>query len=300
MDFTKLQGTGNDYIYMNAFEQEKDWAEVARKVSDRHFGIGADGLIIATNSSLADVRMRMFNADGSEGEMCGNGNRCFAKYVLESDLVQVHERPLEIETGAGVLKVIPLKDGSIINGARVDMGPPIFRSLDIPVNPEHLGPSNFALLDKKTFSLLSVDQNELTFDASLEIEGLELILTAVSMGNPHVVAFLEEDVYQFDLTRIGPLVEHHLAFPNRVNFHIVNVVSSGQIISRTWERGSGITLACGTGASAMVAAGQLHGYLSEQVEVGVPGGDLTISWSGEGSILMVGDAVEVFSGQIAL
>ena len=129
MDFTKLQGTGNDYIYMNAFEQEKDWAEVARKVSDRHFGIGADGLIIATNSSLADVRMRMFNADGSEGEMCGNGIRCFAKYVLESDLVQVHERPLEIETGAGVLKVIPLKDGSIINGANLiinEYGHPLF------------------------------------------------------------------------------------------------------------------------------------------------------------------------------
>ena len=301
MQFTKLQGTGNDYIFVDAIaEPQRDWPQVARKVSDRHFGIGADGLIIATESSIADVRMRMFNADGSEGEMCGNGIRCFAKFVLDKQLINSDQTNVEVETGAGVLKIIPHREGSIINGARVDMGQPTLKAPSIPIDQSKMGPSDFSQLDREELALLDVKLSELVFDSLISVEGVDLLLTGISMGNPHVVAFLNDDVYQFDLNKIGHLIENHPAFPNRINFHIVNIVNSRRIVTRTWERGSGITLACGTGASAMVVAGKLHGFLEEEVKVGVPGGSLIISWQDSGSVFMDGDAVEVFSGQISI
>lgn len=302
MHFTKLQGAGNDYIYVNGLSDERDWPGIARLVSDRHFGIGADGLIVVAPSAQADVRMRMFNADGSEGEMCGNGIRCLAKYVLERQMVPASPSVLNVETGAGVLAIIPhWHDGRII-GARVDMGAPILVSQDIPVDPSKLGASARGNLDSALLIGLELDFEDLVFDAPLPIVvpgGIDqnFVVTAVSMGNPHVVAFMDEPVDGLDLGNLGPMVENHEAFPNRINFHVVNVISRSLLVTRTWERGSGLTLACGTGAGAMVVAARLHGLVDNVVSVQVPGGALTITWPGKGSVLMDGDAVEVFSGE---
>ena len=302
MEFTKLQGAGNDYLYVDGLREDglrerRDWPDLARKMSDRHFGAGADGLIVVAPSSVADARMRMFNADGSEGEMCGNGIRCFAKFVLERGLVEAGPAPLRVETNAGVLAVEPRWEGARVTGARVGMGEPVLRAADVHVDLAALGPSDYAALDDSLADALGVRPDELAFDASLAVDGASFALTAVSMGNPHVTAFLAEPVADVPLDRLGPLVERHAAFPRRVNFHIVNVEARDRIVSRTWERGSGLTLACGTGASAMVVAARLRGLVGDDVRVEVPGGALTISWPGRGPVLMEGDAVEVFSGE---
>ena len=302
MQFTKLQGAGNDYLYVDGLREDglrerRDWPDLARKMSDRHFGAGADGLIVVAPSSVADARMRMFNADGSEGEMCGNGIRCFAKFVLERGLVEAGPAPLRVETNAGVLAVEPRWEGARVTGARVGMGEPVLRAADVPVDLAALGPSDYAALDDSLAAALGVRPEELAFDAPLAVDGAAFALTAVSMGNPHVTAFLAEPVADVPLDRIGPLVERHAAFPRRVNFHVANVESRDRIVSRTWERGSGLTLACGTGASAMVVAARLRGLVGDDVRVEVPGGALTISWPGSGPVLMEGDAVEVFSGE---
>ena len=297
MQFTKLQGAGNDYIYVDGMREELDWTELARRVSDRHYGIGADGLIVVRPSAKADVRMQMFNADGSEGEMCGNGIRCFAKFVLEREMVPANGGALQIETGAGVLSVAPRWDGGRVIGALVDMGAPILKASDVPVDPSQVGPSDYAALDAALIATLGLRAEDLLFDAPVSVGGSPFVVTAVSMGNPHVVAFIDEPVAGIALDRLGPLMEHHAAYPRRVNFHIVNVIGRNQLVARTWERGSGLTLACGTGICSIVVAARLHGLVDDTVEVQVPGGELTITWSGQGSVLMEGDAVEVFSGE---
>ena len=300
MRFTKLQGAGNDYVYVDGRNCGRDWPEVAVRVSDRHFGIGADGLIVVMPSSTADVRMRMFNADGSEAEMCGNGIRCFAKFVLEREMIDADPQLLRVETGAGVLAVAPRWTDGRVTGARVDMSTPTLRARDVPVDPARMGPSNYAALDRGLLDATGLYAEELAFDASIAVGGTSFAVTAVSMGNPHAVAFVDEPVERVALDRLGPLMEVHAAFPERVNFSIVNVRDRGHLVSRTWERGSGLTLACGTGASALVVAARLHGFVDETVEVRVPGGRLTITWSGRGPVLLDGDAVEVFSGDIAV
>ncbi|MEX2598624.1 MAG: diaminopimelate epimerase [Dehalococcoidia bacterium] len=297
MRFTKLQGAGNDYIYVNGMDEDLDWSAIARRVSDRHFGIGADGLIVVKSSEQADVRMRMFNADGSEGEMCGNGIRCFAKYVLERNLAAPQGQTLHVETGAGVKAVVPHWENERIVGARVDMGDPVLSARDVPADPSKAGPSDYKQLDAGLVNSLGLAPTELMFDAPIEVEGQSFAVTAVSMGNPHATAFLETPVADLPLERIGPAVEHHAAFPRRMNFHIVNLQGRGRMTTRTWERGSGQTLACGTGASAMVVAARLHGLVDDVVVVEVPGGELTITWPGFGPVFMDGDAVEVFSGE---
>ena len=297
MRFTKLQGAGNDYIYVDGLREQRDWPEVARRIADRHFGVGADGLIVVAPSERAPVRMWMFNADGSEGEMCGNGIRCFAKFVLERGMADANGGALDVETGAGVLSVAPHWSGDRIVGARVNMGEPILRAADVPVDVAKMGASDYASLDVGLVESLGVRLDELAFDAPVAVGGVSFALTAVSMGNPHVTAFLEEPVQGVDLGRLGPMMEHHEAYPRRINFHIVNVASRERIVSRTWERGSGQTLACGTGASAMVVAARLHGVVDDEVRVAVPGGELTITWPGHGPVYMDGDAVEVFSGE---
>ena len=297
MQFTKLQGAGNDYLYVDGLRERRDWPDLARKMSDRHFGVGADGLIVVAPSSVADARMQMFNADGSEGEMCGNGIRCFAKFVLERGIVEADPARIRVETGAGVLAVEPRWEGARVTGARVSMGEPVLRAADVPVDPAALGPSDYAALDDSLAAALGVRPDELAFDAPLAVDGAAFALTAVSMGNPHVTAFVAEPVADVPLDRLGPLVERHAAFPRRVNFHIVNVEARDRIVSRTWERGSGLTLACGTGASAMVVAARLHGLVGDEARVEVPGGALTVSWPGGGPVSMEGDAVEVFSGE---
>ena len=281
MNFTKMHGTGNDYIYIDARELDKDWPSLARQMSDRHFGVGGDGIILILESDVADLKMRMFNADGSEGEMCGNGIRCFAKYAIESGIVSASQRSLEVETLAGVRTVVPSHNGAKITGAKVSMGPPGLNPQDLPVN-------------------LNGDSGELpgpVVDYPCRIDGVNLGLTFVSMGNPHAVAFLDQSVGEFPLHSIGPQVENHPMFPRRVNFEIVNLGKQGHLTARVWERGSGETMACGTGACAIAVAARLQGFSQDRVDITLPGGTLNIEWDGEGEVFLEGPAEAVFTGE---
>ena len=281
MKFTKMHGTGNDYIYIDARCLNKDWSSLARQMSDRHFGVGADGIILVLESAVADLKMRMFNADGSEGEMCGNGIRCFAKYVIEGGIVSSSIRSLEVETLAGVRTVVPAFDGEKISGARVSMGLPGLNPEDLPVN-----------LEPKSGDLRGPVVNY-----PCRVDGLDLPLTFVSMGNPHAVTFLEGPVEEFALHTVGPQVERHPMFPRRVNFEIVNLSRQGHLTARVWERGSGETMACGTGACAIAVAAQLQGLGQDRVYIILPGGTLSIDWDGEGEVYLEGPAEEVFTGE---
>ncbi len=277
MKFTKMHGAGNDYVYVNGYVQSLDWPVISEKISDRHKGIGADGLIVAASSKIADLKMRMFNADGSEGEMCGNGIRCLVAFAMSEGLVDSNANVISVETGAGVLDVRPTYGNSGMNGATVDMGEPILRPSVIPVD-----------LTDESFPVV---------DYPLDVNGRKFLMTFVSMGNPHAVSFIEEDVSSFPLEDIGPIVENHKMFPNKVNFEVVNVVSETHLKVRVWERGSGITMACGTGACAVVVAAHMKGLVGDQVNIELPGGMLGINWSGKGSILMEGPVEEVYRGQ---
>ena len=281
MKFTKMEGAGNDYIYVDARSLDLDWPELSRKMSDRHFGIGGDGLILIKDSDIADLKMSMFNADGSEGEMCGNGIRCFTKYAVEHGIVPPPVNGLNVETLAGVRNIIPRYDGDRITGARVSMGASILEPHMVPV----------ALEPAEAYGTGPV------LGYPFEMDGLSLPLSFVSMGNPHAVTFIEQPVADFPLHTIGPKVEHHPIFPRRVNFEIVNVIGPGRLDARVWERGSGETLACGTGACAIAVAGRLSGICGDKVDIKLPGGTLTIEWDGEGEVFLEGPAVEVFSGE---
>ncbi|AMV37050.1 diaminopimelate epimerase [Planctomyces sp. SH-PL62] len=274
MKFTKMHGLGNDYVYVETFSQPApaDPGELARAVSDRHFAIGSDGLILIMPSDRADARMRMFNSDGSEGEMCGNGVRCVAKFIHDHGIAA---RPrVTVETGRGVLTLDLTVEAGEARLVRVDMGAPILRAEEIPTN-------------------LPGDP---VIDVPLEIGGKDFLLTAVSMGNPHAVLFVD-DVAAFPLEALGPLIERHPAFPKRVNVHVVEVVSPSEVRMRTWERGSGVTLACGTGACAVCVAGVLTGRTGGRILAHLPGGDLELEWPDrDASVFMTGPATEVFSG----
>jgi diaminopimelate epimerase len=278
MRFTKMHGIGNDYVYVNGLEQPlADPARAAVAVSDRHFGIGSDGLILILPSDKADVRMRMFNADGSEGEMCGNGIRCVAKFAFDHGLTK--SNPMRVETGAGVLTLaIETVDGKV-SSVTVDMGQPILALAEIPVDPERLRKT------KQHYRYLIDIAGENPVEA-----------TFVSMGNPHAVIYVP-DVAKVELERIGPVLETHRAFPRRINVHFVQVIGPGEVIVRTWERGSGITLACGTGACAVCVAGVLTGRSNRRVLTHLPGGELNLEWRDTDShVFMTGTATEVFSG----
>lgn len=274
MKFTKMHGIGNDYVYVSTFDQPApgDPAALARAVSDRHFGVGSDGLILIGPSERADARMRMFNADGSESEMCGNGVRCVAKYIHDHGIAR--KPGVSIETGRGVLRLdIEAENGKAAR-VRVDMGAPILKGTEIPTTLAGDPPVN----------------------APIEILGQALALTAVSMGNPHVVAYVE-DVLSFPVERLGEALEIHPAFPRKVNVHFAQVLSPREVRMRTWERGSGITLACGTGACAVCVAGVLTGRTDRAILAHLPGGDLMLEWPERGgSVFMTGPATEVFSG----
>ncbi len=289
MKFTKMHGAGNDYIYIDARGMDQDWASLSRQMSDRHFGIGGDGIILLLESQVADLKMRMFNADGSEGEMCGNGIRCFAKYVIERDIAKPAEDGLKVETLAGIRTVVPISQNGLVTRARVAMGAPRLRPQEVPVD----------------IDLAQAQRvGEAVVNYPLSIDGTDLRLTFVSMGNPHAVAFIQQPVEQFPLHDIGPRVEHHPMFPNRVNFEIVNVVGDSKFNARVWERGSGETMACGSGASAMAVAARLLNITGKSVDINadtvditLPGGTLTVTWDGEGEVYLEGPAVEVFSGE---
>ncbi len=280
MKFTKMHGIGNDYVYVDAFaERVADPQAVARKVADRHTGIGGDGLILIGPSDRADVRMRMFNADGSESEMCGNGVRCVAKYAYDHGLTQ--RNPMTVETGRGVLSLALKTVEGKVREVTVNMGEPILSLPEVPVDPSKL--------------MKGAREHEYRFSIA---QGNELVdATFVSMGNPHAVMYTP-DVKALDLPRVGPVVEHHKAFPRRINAHWVQVHSPGEVTMRTWERGSGITLACGTGACAVCVAGVLTGRTARDLLAHLPGGDLTLEWrEGDNCVYMTGPATEVFSGE---
>lgn len=274
MRFTKMHGAGNDYVYVNCFEQPvpADVPALAIKISDRHFGVGGDGLVLIMPSSQADARMRMFNADGSEAEMCGNAIRCVAKYVYDRGIVNRDE--LRIETGRGVLTLQVFSEQGKVQRVRVNMGAPILKSADIPTTL----PSDPPLR------------------ATLDVAGKSLQVTCVSMGNPHCVTFVDE-VNDDWVLRIGPQIEKHAAFPRRVNAEFIQIVSRSEMIMRVWERGSGETLACGTGACAATVAAVLNGLTDRTVLCHLPGGDLTLEWADSGEVYMTGPATEVFNGE---
>ena len=278
MKFTKMQGAGNDYVYVNCFEETvADPRQVAIQVSNRNFGIGSDGLILIMPSTTADVRMRMFNSDGSESEMCGNGIRCVAKYAYDHGIVSKKE--ITAETGAGILalRLIAGSDGKIAK-VRVNMGPPRLARSEIPMRgdaaPQVVG-EQLTILDR-TFTI-----------------------TCASMGNPHCVIFVD-DVAGFPVSTYGPLIENHELFPNRTNVEFVQIISRTEVRQRTWERGAGETLACGTGSSAVTAACVLNGLTEKRILNHLSGGDLEMEWAEDGNIYMTGPAVEVFSGEIML
>ncbi|MFQ6027098.1 MAG: diaminopimelate epimerase [Dehalococcoidia bacterium] len=281
MKFTKMHGAGNDYIYIDARDLDEDWPSLSRTMSDRHFGVGGDGLILVLDSEIAHLKMRMFNADGSEGEMCGNGIRCFAKYAIEHGVVAPPEGGLRVDTLAGIRTVVPGYSGNKVSSARVSMGLPKLRPDDLPVN---LDPS-----------IASVRPPIIKYP--IHPGDFRLLLSFVSMGNPHAVTFIDQPVAEFPLHNIGPLVEGHPMFPRRVNFEIVNVVDEGHLEARVWERGSGETMACGTGACAIAVASRLQGIIGDKVDITLPGGTLTIEWDGEGEVYLEGPAEEVFSGE---
>jgi diaminopimelate epimerase len=279
MRFTKMQGAGNDYVYVNCFDEPMpdDPAELARRVSDRHFGIGSDGLILICPSQVADARMRMFNSDGSESEMCGNGIRCVAKYVYDHGLCR---KPiLQIETGRGVLGLELDIAAQKVARVRVDMGEPILEPARIPTRL----PANSAAGGAVANVVLSVAEDS-------------FLVTCVSMGNPHCITFVEELEDDFVKT-FGPLVEINRNFPNRVNAEFVKVISPSEVRMRVWERGAGETLACGTGACAVCVAGVLTKRTDRKVLIHLTGGDLELEWAENNHVYMTGEAVEVFSGE---
>ena len=280
MRFTKMQGAGNDYIYVNCFDEPLPGnpAELARRLSHRHFGIGGDGLILIRPSDKADVRMQMFNADGSEAEMCGNGVRCVAKYVFDHGLCR--KKTLSIETGAGILTLdLEVADGRV-RRVRVDMGEPILEPARIPTTL----PGNPLLPGAPAA------------DVDLSIGGQLLRVTCVSMGNPHCVAFVDEPSDHWVL-QIGPQLEVDPRFPQRVNAEFVEVVSPAEVRIRVWERGSGETLACGSGACAVCVAGAMTGRTARKITAHLRGGELELHWAENNHVYMTGEAVEVFSGE---
>jgi diaminopimelate epimerase len=286
MKFSKLQATGNDFILVNtiAGPRDGDWGELARAMCDRHFGIGADGLILVQDSTIADLKMRIFNSDGSEAEVSGNGLRCFAKYAIEKGLIGKMSsragqgnRSLTIESLSGVREVKAYMSGNEVNRVEVNMGLPQFQPEQIPV--------------KVKVDIIPI------LDYPLVIDGKKLTLALLSMGNPHAVSFVSRPIVDFPLAEIGPKVERHSMFPQRTNFEVARVLSKGKIEARVWERGVGETLACGSGACAIAVAAQLLDYVNKQVDIILEGGTLTVSWDRVGEVLLSGPVEEVFTGE---
>jgi diaminopimelate epimerase len=268
-----MHGCGNDYVYVDGFHHRvDDPAALAKAISDRRFGVGSDGLILILPSDRADVRMRMWNADGSESEMCGNGIRCVAKYAFERGLVA--RRPhLTAETGAGILGLDLDVEGGEVRSVRVDMGRPRLERADIPM----LGAPGRVV------------------DEEIRVGDRTFRITAVSMGNPHAVTWVD-DVARFPVERYGPLLETHPSFPRRTNVEFVEVLSRAEVVQRTWERGAGETWACGTGAAAVCVAGVLTGRTDREVRIHLRGGDLLLAWPPDGAVLKTGPATVVFEG----
>lgn len=275
MEFTKLHGTGNDFAVVDARALDRDWEALARRICDRHTGVGGDGMILAAPSERADVRMRIFNADGSEAEMSGNGMRCLAKFAVDRGIVEPRDGAFDVETGAGVLAVRVTTAAGKVTHVRQSMGRPRLDPREIPVAVEAPPPVR-AL--------------------PLEAAGRHISVTPVSMGNPHAVMFQGDPVAAYPLHEVGPAVEHHPLFPNRTNFEVVHMVDRGHAEMRVWERGVGETLSCGSGAAATIVAARLLGLADGALQLTVPGGVLDLEWDGDGEVVLSGPVVEVFRG----
>ena len=276
MEFTKMHGIGNDYIYFNCLENEiENPSELSIKLSDRHFGVGGDGIILILPSKVADFRMRMFNADGSEGEMCGNATRCIGKYVYEKGLTSKKEITLETLAGIKYLKLNIVNN--LVESVEVNMGMPILKPKDIPV-----------MIDK-----------DIVINEEVKIGNSKYNITTVSMGNPHCIVFMDS-LDDLQIEKIGPVFENHSLFPQRVNAEFVEVIDEKTLKMRVWERGSGETYACGTGACAVTVASVLNGFCKrdEEITVKLLGGDLKIKYANDGLVYMTGPAEFVFEGRI--
>ena len=272
MKFTKMHGIGNDYVYVNCFKETVEHpSEVAIKVSDRHFGIGSDGLILIKPSEVADGKMEMYNADGSQGAMCGNGIRCVAKYMYDYGITD--KTSISVETKSGIKYLdLTIKDGKV-DTVKVNMGTPILKAADIPVRSE----------------------KEQVIDEPVIVDGKEWKITCVSMGNPHAITYID-DVKNLEIEKIGPKFENHKIFPDRVNTEFVHVIDRNTVEMRVWER-----LACGTGACAVAVSSILNGLTEEEVTVKLLGGDLKIFWDRtENKVYMTGSATTVFDGEIEI
>ena len=274
MKFAKLEATGNDFIIIDVRGEQGDWGALARETCRYHFGIGADGLIVLRHSSTCDFGVSFFNSDGSEAEVCGNGLRCLAKYALEQGVTA--KARMAVETLSGIRWLEAYLDGGVVDRVAVNMGMPRFKPGEIP-----------ATIDGEADTVL---------DYPVEVAGREIVLSLVSMGNPHAVSFTTEPVSAFPLEEIGSQVENLSMFPQRTNFEIARVLDPGRMEIRIWERGVGETLSCGSGACAVAVIARLHGYTGQETDIMVPGGVLNICWDGEGEVSLAGEVREVFSG----
>lgn len=277
LKFTKMTGLGNDYIYINCTENKKieNITNLTKKLSDRHFGIGGDGVILIESSDTSDFKMRIFNSDGSEAEMCGNGIRCVGKYVYDNKLTD--KKDIKIDTLAGIkkLKLICDEKNEKCKFVEVDMGEPIFKDANLP----------------------KIEDEEILKDIDIQVDNNKYRFTLVSMGNPHAITFVD-DVEKIPIEKYGPIIENNAMFPNKTNVEFVQIKDKDNIKMRVWERGAGETFACGTGACASVVAGGVNGYINEEVTVELPGGKLNIKWDKDNHIYMKGPATKVFDGEI--
>ena len=278
LPFTKLHGAGNDYIAIDGRDESRDWSELSLAMSEPHFGAGSDGIVVVLPSETAQVRMRIFNPDGSEAEMSGNGVRLFSKFVIDRKIAIPEPGGLRVETMAGIRTIEPTMDGVVMVAGRVAMGAPVFAPADIPVDVVAAG---------------DVDR---VMNLPLELDGHSIDVTCLSVGNPHAVHFPDIDVDDFPLLDVGPLVEPHRFFPNKINFEIANVIDRSHIKARIFERGAGETLSSGTGSSAVCVAARMHDLIDDDVDIAVPGGVLKLSWDGSGEVFLEGPTVEVYTG----
>ena len=278
VEFAKLHGAGNDYIAIDGRGIDREWGALSKEMSLLAFGVGSDGIVLVQDSEIAQIRMRVYNPDGSEAEMSGNGIRLFSKFVIDRKIALPAEDGMTVETGGGVRTVWPTMEGDKMIAAKVAMGVPTFVPSEIPVDTTQTGDLDII----KKFPIQAGER--------------ELEVTCLAVGNPHAVVVMEESVEDFPLVAVGPFVESHKLFPNRINFEIVNVISRSKIRARIFERGAGETMSSGTGSTASAAAARAHGLVDDVVDVIVDGGVLQISWDEKGEAFLEGPAVEVFTG----
>jgi diaminopimelate epimerase len=278
VEFAKLHGAGNDYIAIDGRNIDRDWGKLSKEMSRLAFGVGSDGIVLVQDSDLAQIRMRVYNPDGSEAEMSGNGIRLFAKFVIDRKIAIPENGELTVETGGGVRTVWPTMEGEKMVAAKVAMGVPTFVPSEIPVDTNKIDGADIV----KSFPIQAGDR--------------ELKVTCLAVGNPHAVVVMDDSVEDFPLVEIGPSVENHELFPNRINFEIVNVIDRSKIRARIFERGAGETMSSGTGSTASATAARAHGLVDDTVDVMVDGGVLRISWDETGEAYLEGPAVEVFTG----